>query len=82
MKLAKTQTNPILGLLNCFRPYWRHLDQSTYNRFIAEACDHGYGIERSGDVYTMMDILKDMGLIDIQYINGYPDQIIRLYKET
>lgn len=78
--MARNTTNPMLGMLRCFQPYWKHLDSVTIAEFIVNLLDCGYVVECKADTYNVMKILKDMGLIDIQYINGNPSKIIRLYK--
>ncbi len=79
MKLAKNLKNPFLGVLDCFRSYWRPLDKATLDKFTVRLYECGYIVECSSDLYNIMKILKQMNLIDIQYTNGKPDKIINLF---
>lgn len=78
MKLAKTAINPLVSMLACFNSYWTHLDSITLKRFSSAALDSGYIAECESDIYKFMEVLKDMSLIDIEYINKKPYKIIKL----
>jgi hypothetical protein len=78
MILAKTATNPLIGLTMCFRNYWRHLDFVTLQKFMRVAYDCGYVAECESDAYAIMGVLKDMKLVDIEYINNKPYKLMRL----
>lgn len=78
MKLSQKLSNPITGVLSCFSSSWQNLSTRILDKLRSILSNCGYSVGSNNELFKVMDVLCDMGLIAITYSGNKPEKVRRL----
>lgn len=78
MILAQKLSNPITGMLSCFSSSWQNLSTRILEKLQKALTSCGYSVDSNNELFDIIGVLCDMGLIAIVYANNKPEKVKRL----